>query len=249
MWDNDSAGSGVGPAPRNTITRLAPQQRDPERINVFLDGQFAFGLAAAIVEERGLRVGQTLSPDAIAALRARDEISKAVNKALVFLTSRPRSEREVRERLAQKGVEPPVIEAVLERLAGWGYVGDADFARYWVENRGANQPRGKRLLRQELWQKGVARETVDAVLGEAEIDEAGAALTLARKRLHQLRALDEPTQRRRLSAYLQRRGYDYPTIKGALDTLFTPRDDAADDGEPLGDSDSYAYDGGSDPEA
>ena len=234
---------------RNTITKLTPQQHDGERMNVFLDGAFAFGLATAIVEERGLRAGQVLSPAEIAELRAQDDLSKAVNKALAFLTSRPRSIREVRDRLAKKGIEPPVIEAVLERLAGWGYVGDADFARYWVENRGANQPRGKRLLRQELWQKGVARETVDEVLGEAEIDEAGAALALARKRLHQLRALDEPTQRRRLSAYLQRRGYDYPTIKGALDTLFTPGDEAADDGEPLGDSDSYAYDGGGDPEA
>lgn len=228
---------------RQAITKLAPQQHDAERINVFLDGKFAFGLAAAIVEERGLRVGQALAADEIAALKARDDLSKAVNKALVFLTSRPRSIREVRDRLAKKGVEPPVIEAVIARLAGWGYVGDADFARYWVENRGANQPRGKRLLRQELWQKGVARETVDEVLAEAEIDEAGAALTLARKRLRQLRALDAPTQRRRLSAFLQRRGYDYPTIKAALDTLLNPGDKDADDGEPLGDSDSYGYEG------
>lgn len=233
---------------RNTITRIAPQQRDPERMNVFVDGKFAFGLATAIVEERGLRVGQTLPSDEIAALRDQDEVTKAVNKALVFLTARPRSVREVRDRLAKKGVEPAVIEAVLERLSGWGYIGDDDFARYWVENRGLNQPRGKRLLRQELWQKGVARETVDEVLAKSELDEAGAALELARKRLRQLRALDEQTQRRRLSAYLQRRGYDYPTIKRALDTLLIPSEDNTEGGEPLGDSDSYAYDGGNNDE-
>ena len=231
------------PTSSNVITKIEPQ-RDPARMNVFLDGRFAFGLGTAIVEERGLRAGQALSPGEIAALQADDELGRAVDKALAFLTVRPRSVREVRERLAKKGIEPRTVDAVVARLAGWGYVGDEDFARYWVENRGANQPRGKRLLRQELWRKGVERETVDRVLEEAEIDESGAALALARKRLHQLRALDEPTQRRRLGAFLQRRGYDWPTVKRALDALFTPNDDGGEgEGEPLGDSDSYAYDG------
>lgn len=226
-----------------TITKIEPQRRDPARVSVFLDGAFAFGLAATLAEERGLRVGRTLAPDEIAALRADDDLGKAVDRALTFLTYRPRSVREVRERLAKKGVEPAVVEAVLERLAGWGYIGDEGFARYWIENRGANQPRGKRLLRQELWQKGVERETVERALAEAEIDEVGGALALARKRLRQLGAFDEATQRRRLGAFLQRRGYDYATAKRALDLLLASGD-GGEDGEPLGDSDSYAYEGG-----
>ena len=230
----------------SVITRLSPQRRDPSRVNVYLDGQFAFGLAATLAEERGLRVGHALRPEEIAALQADDELGKATDRALAFLTYRPRSIREVRDRLAKKGVEPEVVEAVLERLAGWGYVGDEGFARYWIENRGANQPRGRRLLQQELWRKGVEKETIDQALAESELDEDAGALALARKRLPQLRALDEPTQRRRLAAYLQRRGYDYPTTKRALDTLLSPDDgDNADaaEGDPLGDSDSYAYEG------
>jgi regulatory protein len=227
----------------SVITRLSPQRRDPSRVNVYLDGQFAFGLAATLAEERGLRVGHALRPEEIAALQADDELGKATDRALAFLTYRPRSIREVRDRLAKKGVEPEVVEAVLERLAGWGYVGDEGFARYWIENRGANQPRGRRLLQQELWRKGVEKETIDQALEESELDEDAGALALARKRLPQLRALDEPTQRRRLAAYLQRRGYDYPTTRRALDTLLNPDDGDAEEGDPLGDSDSYAYDG------
>ncbi len=226
-----------------TITKIEPQRRDPERVNVFIDGRFAFGLGATIAEERGLRPGRRLSGAEIAALQADDELGKAVDKALGFLTYRPRSVREVRDRLAKKGVEPATIEAVIERLAGWGYVGDEGFARYWIENRGANQPRGRRLLQQELWRKGVEKETIDQALEESGLDEYAGALALARKRLPQLRALDEPTQRRRLAAYLQRRGYDYPTIKRALDALLSPDDGDAEEGDPLGDSDSYAYDG------
>jgi regulatory protein len=97
-------------------------------------------------------------------------------------------------------------------------------------------------LRHNSWRKGVERETVEQVLDEATIDEYGDALILARKRLPQLRALDEQTQRRRLASFLQRRGYDWPTTKRALDTLLRPSGDA-DDSEPLGDSDSYMYSG------
>lgn len=230
------------PARGGTITRIAPQ-RDPGRVSIFLDGQFALGVGAQIAEERGLRVGQVLTAVEVAALRTDEELGRAVEKALAFLTVRPRSLREVRDRLKEKEVPPETIEAVIARLEGWGYIGDEGFARYWVENRSANQPRGKRLLRQELWRKGVERETVDQVLDEVELDEAGAALTLARKRLNQVRGLDEQTQRRRLAAFLQRRGYDWPTVKGALDALFSPSDDDGGEGESLGDSDSYAYEG------
>lgn len=224
-----------------TITRIAPQ-RDPNRLSIYLDGRFTLGLNAGIVEELGLRVGQALSAAEVTAIREREELNKAVDKALAFLTSRPRSIREVRDRLKEKEIPPDTIDAVIARLEGWGYIGDEGFARYWIENRGANQPRGKRLLRQELWRKGVERETVDQVLDELDVDEAGGALALARKRFKQLSGYDEQTQRRRLAAFLQRRGYDWPTVKGALDTLFTATDDG-DDGEPLGDSDSYDYQG------
>jgi regulatory protein len=229
------------PVVGGTITRIAPQ-RDAGRVSIYLDGRFIFGLNATIAEEHGLRVGQSLSAAEVTALREREELNKAVDKALAFLTSRPRSIREVRDRLKEKEIPPDTIDAVVTRLEGWGYVGDEGFARYWIENRGANQPRGKRLLRQELWRKGVGRETVDQVLDEVEVDEAGGALALARKRFNQLRGYDEQTQRRRLAAFLQRRGYDWPTVKGALDTLFTTIE-GTDDGEPLGDSDSYGYEG------
>lgn len=225
-----------------TITRITPQ-RDPARISLYIDGEFALGVGTQIAEERGLRVGQTLSLAEVAGLRDADEVGKAVDKALAYLTSRPRSIREVRDRLKEKEVPPATIDAVMTRLEGWGYIGDEGFARYWIENRNANQPRGKRLLRQELWQKGVERETVDQVLEDVELNEDGAALELARKRLRSLRALDEQTQRRRLAAFLQRRGYDWPTVKRALDRLLIPGEGGEDDGEALGDSDSYAYEG------
>src|SRR4028118_231694 len=83
------------------LTRIAPQ-RDPARVSLYIDGRFVLGISTAIMEEQGLRVGQDLTAAQVATLHAQDELGKAVDKALAFLTSRPRSIREVRDRLKEK---------------------------------------------------------------------------------------------------------------------------------------------------
>ena len=109
------------------------------------------------------------------------------------------------------------IEHAIARLHEWRYLDDADFARRWVENRTAHRPRGKRLLQQELRHKGIDSETARDVIDEAELDETGAAEALARRRLPSYAGDDPAAIRRRLGAYLARRGYGYDVIRVALD--------------------------------
>ena len=205
------------------ITAITGQTRDPERLNVYLDGQFAFGIDREVALREGLRVGDDVDPAQAKALRAHDEIARATNAALVFLGYRARSEREVRDRLARKGYPPETVAAVIERLTGWGYVDDADFARFWTENRVQHKPRGRRLLEQELRHKGVAPEVVRDTLDEAELDDEATALALAQDRLRRGAGsdLDQEAQRRRLAGFLARRGYDYDVVRRVLKRLFT----------------------------
>ena len=133
---------------------------------------------------------------------------------------RPRSIREIRDRLRQKGYDPATIDRAIEKLESWNYVDDTEFARYWVENRSTHKPRGHRLLEQELRQKGVDRELVKEAIADAEIDESNAALELARAKLPSYKNEDQLVARRKLIAYLQRRGFDYDVIKPAIDQLF-----------------------------
>ncbi len=142
---------------QSRITAIETQQRDPERVSIFLNGVFAFGLPALVAVQESLRVGDELAEEQIARLRALDEQAKAVNAAMNLLARRPRSEREVRDRLKRKGYPAETIEAAVAKLEGWRYLDDEAFARYWVENREANRPRGRRLLEQELRLKGVDR--------------------------------------------------------------------------------------------
>jgi regulatory protein len=210
------------------VTALRPTKRDPDRIAVDLDGSFAFALPATLVGDERIEVGDQLDVDQVTALLAADQASRATEAALVFLSYRPRSEKEVRDRLRRGGYEPDAIEHAIGRLHEWRYLDDADFARRWVENRTAHRPRGKRLLQQELRHKGIDGEIARDAIDDADLDETGAAEALARRRLPSY-AGDEPAAiRRRLGAYLARRGYGYDVIRVALDRALGEADDMDD---------------------
>ena len=199
------------------VTALEPQ-RNGERINVHLDGEFAFGLAAITVQQFGLHVGRALSGEEIDALLSEDAFQRALGRALVFLGYRPRSEDEVRRRLAKAKVEPLVIDRVVARLRQDRLLDDRDFARYWVENRAAFSPRGTRLLSLELRQKGVEREVVAEALGEA--DEEEGALLAGRRRLRHYAGLDYRGFRQKMGGFLLRRGFAYETVRQAVNSLW-----------------------------
>lgn len=209
-----------------TITAIEDQHRDPERVSVFLDGSFAFGIHRQVAAELGLIVGRRLEePDVRAALSA-DEAQRAVAAALQFLAHRPRSAVEVERRLTRRGFSDGAREVAMTRLREWRYVDDTLFARAWVENRVEHQPRGRRLLKQELREKGVDAALVDEAIEDAEIDEFPAALRLAQKRVVTLQREEVPVQRRRLTAYLQRRGYGWDVVRRVLDTIYGEADEA-----------------------
>jgi regulatory protein len=197
-----------------TITALVAQKKNPDRVSVYLDGKFAFGLAA--IEAVRLRRGQVLTGADIERLQAADDVEKAREKALRFLSNRPRSEWEVRQNLLKAGYGNETIERVLERLRGVGLVDDAAFVRYWLENRAQFKPKGAVALRQELRRKGVDREVIDSVLEESDQAEDKAALQAALARAERYRQLPRQEFAQKLGAYLARRGFGYETVREAV---------------------------------
>jgi len=191
------------------ITAIEPQQRNPQRVNVHLDGKFAFGLAAIVAA--WLRVGQELSAEKVAELEAEDEREVLYQKALHFLSYRPRSSAEVRQNLLKRGVSEPLAEETVNRLVKAGLVNDETFARAWVENRNEFRPRGRTALRMELRRKGLTDETIQSVLDE-QVDEATLAFEAARKYARRLAKLEWPEFRQKLGGFLARRGFSYTTL-------------------------------------
>ena len=215
-----ASGDATSQPPRSgRITALKPTRRDPDRVSVELDGTFAFALPAQLITDERLEIGDALDEERATALLAAEQTARATEAALVFLAYRPRSEKEVRDRLRRGNYEPDAIDYVIGRLHEWRYLDDADFARRWVENRATHRPRGTRLLQQELRHKGINSETAREVIAEAELDEATAAETLARRRLPAYAGNDPAAIQRRLSGYLARRGYGYDVIRIALERV------------------------------
>ena len=199
------------------ITALKMQANNAERVNVFLDDVFAFGLHIDLAAR--LHLNQELAPDDIARLQRLDAGEMAYSRALHYLSFRPRSEYEVTQYLKGKGAEEEVILDVLERLRRAGFLDDRAFAQSWVDSREATRPKGAWGLRAELRQKHVADEVIDVAV--SGLDEEANALSAAERKAFHLAHLDEATFRNRLLAFLRRRGFNYEAARQAVDRLWS----------------------------
>jgi regulatory protein len=179
-------------------------------VNVFLDGRFAFSLEAEVAVSDDLRVGRDLSDGDIEALARSDGFHRCLNAAARYLSYRPRSEAELRERLCRRGFAPDSVEAVLKRLKEQGLVDDVAFAQFWRGNRESFSPRSRWLTRLEMRQKGVAEDIIAQVV--ESVDDDDSAYRAAMAKLHSLPRADYQSFRRRLGEYLKRRGFSYEVI-------------------------------------
>lgn len=198
------------------VTLLERQKKNSERVNVFLDGEFAFGLN--IMDALQLKKGQELDEQSVAELQHKDSIVKAIDVAVNLLSYRPRSKNEIRQKLRKKDYEEIVIETAIERMVTRGYLDDQAFARFWIESRNRSKPRGKRALSYELRNKGVSDAIIRELLEEL-VDESSGAYEAAQKRIRRMRGKTQYEFKRKVGAFLQRRGFNYEAVNQALETI------------------------------
>jgi regulatory protein len=199
-----------------TITALKIQVRNPERVNVHLDGRYAFALSLNTAQ--GLSQGQALSADEIARLKAADQPAAAYDRALRFLARRRRSIHETRSHLRRGGYPAPVVDTVIARLRAHRYLDDAEFARQWVAERERFRPRSGRALRWELRQKGVGSGEIDRAIGG--LDEAASARAALRGRLTRWQGLARQDFKAKVFGFLGRRGFSYEIAEAAFETAW-----------------------------
>jgi regulatory protein len=140
-----------------------------------------------------------------------------------MLARAPRSTRDLRRRLLLKGEGEADVDATIERLTAAGLLDDVAYARAFVRGKVSSQGFSRRRLQQELAKRGVARDVADLAIAEVlhddDVDEAANIERVARKKLRTLQGLDEETRRRRLFAFLARRGYDVDDVRSVVKTL------------------------------
>ncbi len=198
------------------ITALQPQKRDPQRVNIHLDGEYAFELARIVAA--WLKVGQELSEEKIASLQAEDARERSYQQALLFLSYRARSESEIRQNLRKHEIPEDVIEQTLGRLRENRLADDDKFARAWVENCNTFRPRSRRALSVELRQKGLSDEAAQSAL--TGLDEEALAYEAGLKKARRLEVLEWNEFRKKLSEFLARRGFPYSVIAPVVSRIW-----------------------------
>ncbi|MBI4330250.1 MAG: RecX family transcriptional regulator [Chloroflexi bacterium] len=203
---------------RQTITSIEKQKGGRRRVNVFVDGAFAFSLDPLVVEQNGLRVGTELTGSQAAALSEKDEGEKAYQAALLLLRFRKRSKKEMEERLARRGFSRGAVTGTVRRLEEEGLVDDRLFTEFWKENRESFRPRGKRLMALELRKAGVPGETIAEGLGD--VDEAAGAYRAAQAKMRLWQGLEYSMFRKKLAGFLARRGYGWEVIRETVQRVW-----------------------------
>jgi len=198
------------------ITTLVVQKRNPNRVNIYLDGEYAFGVARIVAA--WLRVGLELDEKKIEQLQAEDARERAFQQAMLFLSYRARSESEIRQNLIKHEIPESVIDLTLEKLRQAGLANDNEFAQAWVENRSAFRPRSRRMLAIELRQKGLDDESMQSAL--KNVDDEPLAYEAAKKRATRFKDLEWSEFRKKLSEFLARRGFSYAVIAQVVSRIW-----------------------------
>jgi len=204
-----------------TITSIKPQ-KNRKRFNIYLDGKFAFALSAEALVKADLKIDQETTEKDVEILRYKDSRDKLYNKALKFLSYRPRSEREVRDYLEKKGGDTKIVEEITGKLKKQNLVDDHAFTTWWIEQRSRFRPKGKHLLWLELLKKGIKKEIIeDSLFSEKE--ELDLAKKAARKKVKSYKNLEPLEFRQKMTAFLARRGFNWEVIKKVLEEILKKR--------------------------
>ncbi|MFQ6003318.1 MAG: RecX family transcriptional regulator [Candidatus Zixiibacteriota bacterium] len=198
------------------VTKIESQKRNPKRRSVFIDGKFAFELDEEVLYKSGLKKGESLTQQQIEKIIEEERKKEAKDVALKFLSFRRRTENQVKEKLKKKGFDEKTIETTIDKLKEFDLINDFEFATSWVKDRLAYKPRGKKLLKQELWKKGIRKDIIEQVTEELCQDEDKSALELVEKIQKRYKNLEPKAAKRRMYNLLLRRGFSYETTKKAL---------------------------------
>jgi regulatory protein len=217
------------------ITGLRAQKRNHRRVNVYLDGEFAFGVERIVAA--WLQVGQELSEEKIASLQDEDRREAAYQKTLNFIQYRERSEAEIQQHLKEQKLSEEIASEIVERLRRSGLVNDQRFAQTWIENRNEFHPRSRRALAYELRQKGIDPDAIQEAL--QGVDEEEMAYQAAVKQSRKYQNLEWLDFRQKMLGFLARRGFSYEISAPAAARVWDEqRADANDDEDDLQDHSS-----------
>jgi len=213
--------------PGGIVTAVEPQKHRKNRLSVFIEGEFAFGIDQEIAAKYGIQANKKLEQEQIRQILQEEEYKKALERSYRFLAARSRSEQELRRRLQEYRYPEILIEKVIDRCRELGYIDDRKFAIDYARNRLNTRPVGRQLLYAELQRRGVNAAYIEEALAAAytEYDEVELARKLAHNRWHtQKNKSSKERIRQRVAQFLRSRGFEWDIIQNVIEELATHSD-------------------------
>lgn len=201
------------------ITKIESQKKNEDRVNIYLDEQFFMGIYKELVFTLGLKKGMEIEEDNLRSILRDEMFIKAKNKALSILSKAPQSEKNITNKLSPD-FEQDVIEDVLEFLRKYNFVNDEDLAQRITSTNLKLNKCGKNKIKQNLYNKGIDRETINSVVSDIDSDvEFENAMYLAKKRYDRVKNEDRNKIYQKISQHLAYKGFGYDIIKRVLNKL------------------------------
>ena len=192
------------------------QQKNKNRVNVYLDEEFGFGIDLDNFVILNLKIGQELSQDEVDKVIKTSEFQKTLDKLFRFAMVRFRSQKEYEDYLKRKKVSEVIWKDLLSKLKDLDFIDDERFAKEWVYSRNNFRPKPKRILEQELSIKGIDRNIIKKVIDETVIDENIIALNLLKSRESYWERIEKVKREQKMIEYLVRKGFSFEVAKNAI---------------------------------
>ncbi|WP_077368479.1 regulatory protein RecX [Anaerosalibacter sp. Marseille-P3206] len=200
------------------ITKIQ-SQRDVNRVNIYIDEKFAFGLSIEIAYKYNLEKNMEIDEEYIENVLKAEEQDRANNYAIKLLSYRWRSEKEIRDKMIEKGYEIDVIDNTVDYLYRQNLLNDKRFAQTLARDKINLNKWGSYRIKQDLYMKGISKDIIDEVLDEYCDDEYERAMILAKKKITSYKKDDKNATYRKLGGFLQRKGYSYDCVSRILKEL------------------------------
>ena len=192
------------------ITKIEIQKRNKERVNLFLDGEYAFSISVELVYKEGLKTKDEIDSDKLKIIADHESQIRCKNSALRIIEKSWKTEKEVRDKLILKGYEDNSINKSIEFLKEYNFINDSNYTKAFIRDKLKSQ--GSQKIKYTLIQKGISKENIDEELSNLNKEsEKSTALNLAKKKFDIIKKKESDNYKisGKLYRYLISKGYEY----------------------------------------
>lgn len=204
------------------ITKIEYQKNNKDRVNIYLDDKFEFGVDLNTMIKYSLSKNMELDDEFITEILIEGDKAKAYNYAISVLSRSPKSEKEIRLKITQKGYDVDLANIIIDKLKANKYIDDEDYSDRFIHDKINLSKYGRRKIKEALYQKGIDRQIIDEKLSLISMDdEIKRAYILGEKKLKSMSNIENTKKYVKLSNFLIGKGFDYETVRKVVSKLLS----------------------------